>query len=1091
MSRPIADAEQRARALRPDGSFIVQAPAGSGKTELLIQRFLSLLAQVDHPESVLAITFTIKATGEMRDRVIKALRSAAGPAPQEDHKKQTWDLARAVFQRDGECGWRLLENPSRLRIQTMDALCASIARQMPWLSRFGGLPRIEEKAEPRYREAARETLELLETDDPAYEHLAILLQHLDNNFAEMERLLAGMLAKRDQWLRHVVESASSPEIKDRMEQTLRLVVEEALANTLRALPESSIPAVLLWGEREKLPGTNVSDLSGWQKIADGLLRKGSTLTMKTRPGRDPSLGLDADHPFIRRLHGLRRLPPLSFENGQWQVLEALLRLLPVAAAQLKLIFQKNNVSDFQEVATAARTALGTREEPTDLAFALDYRIRHVLVDEFQDTSYSQYELIRMLTADWQPGDGRTVFVVGDPMQSIYLFRDADVGLFLRAREEGIGSLRLTPLRLETNFRSEGGLIAWVNDAFGAAFAETEDIVTGAVSYAPLRAFHPPGAGPAVHVHPFFEGQTDLEAQKVVDLVLSEQQRDPKQTIAILVQARTHLIDVLPLLRRAGLRFRAVEIDKLGTRPVVQDLLSLTRALLHLADRRSWLAILRAPWCGLTLADLHTIAGDDPVATIWELLNSDLRIQALTPDGKPRLQRFKEVLALALARQGKLPLRRWVEETWIALGGPACLEDKTSIEDARTYLGLLDSAAWADQLADLAAFEDTVGDLFGQPDVEAPDTLHVMTIHKAKGLEFDTVIVPRLGEKTREEERRLLLWLEKVGPEGDPELLLAPIHETGAEKDPVYGYLRWVGREKERHEDTRLLYVAVTRARRQLHLLGQVGVKKGIVSRRSNTLLHKIWDTVGGAFQAALDAQRAARTAPSVVPVKGDSGVLLRRLPDGWRMPEPPADVQWRPTGPDSDLRLEERLITFEWVSGMQRHVGTVVHAMLQVLSASPSAAFDRGVARVRLAAEGVPPSKLDEAVERVEAAIEATLSDERGRWILSAHDDSRSEFPLSGLLDGEMRHFVIDRTFVDENGVRWIIDYKTSSHEGGQLDAFLDNERERYQEQLEHYAALMRRLDDREIRLGLYFPLLGGWREWAFGSQQSFGFAAR
>jgi ATP-dependent exoDNAse (exonuclease V) beta subunit len=118
------------------------------------------------------------------------------------------------------------------------------------------------------------------------------------------------------------------------------------------------------------------------------------------------------------------------------------RLLPRAAGQLKLVFQARGQVDFTEVAQGALLALGGTEAPSDLALALDYRIRHLLVDEFQDTSITQYELIAKLTAGWEPGDGRTVFAVGDPMQSIYRFREAEVGLFLRARAAGIADLAL-------------------------------------------------------------------------------------------------------------------------------------------------------------------------------------------------------------------------------------------------------------------------------------------------------------------------------------------------------------------------------------------------------------------------------------------------------------------------------------------------------------------------------------------------------------------------------------------------------------------------------------------------------------------------
>jgi ATP-dependent helicase/nuclease subunit A len=1073
LSKPAADAAQRARALDPRESFIVQAPAGSGKTELLIQRFLSLLAEVEHPESILAITFTIKATGEMRDRVLKALRDASHPEPAEEHRRHTWRLARAALARDAELGWQILENPARLRIQTMDALCASIVRQMPWLSRFGGMPAFEEKAESYYREAARATLGLLETNDPASGHVENLLRHLDNNFSTVEKLLAAMLGKRDQWLRSVVGQRHISDRRPQMEQVLQRVVREALERTRESLPEPQAAALARWLKFDELPGTTPDDLFAWRRIHDKLLTIDGTLR-KRGVQNNPALGLDPDDPFVARLAEVASLPDPEFEDGQWVVLEALLTLLPIAATQLRLVFERGNVIDFQELASAALQALGTAAEPTPLAFSLDYHVRHILVDEFQDTSYAQYRLIGTLTADWQPGDGRTLFAVGDPMQSVYLFRDAEVGLFLRARGEGIGHVPLTPLRLEVNFRSESGLIDWINRAFPAAFSETEDPLMGAVVYAPLKAFHPPGEGPAVVMHPFFEGKSLDEARRIVELVNEARRRDPEGTVAILVRARTHLTETLPLLRQAGLRFRAVEIDVLGARPVVQDLLALTRALLHPADRSSWLAILRAPWCGLTLADLHALAAEDHVSTIWELLHEDSRLAAMTPDGRQRATALRAVLERALAEQGRVPLRHWVESTWIALGGPACLEEGTSAEDASTYLNLLESAAKADQLEDLSAFEAKVSELFGRPDVEADDTLHVMTIHKAKGLEFDTVIVPGLGEQPKIEDSSLMLHLERPGPHGEAESLMAPICKTGATADPIYAYLNSMQKKKRDHETTRLLYVAATRARKRLHLLGAVKVKtNGEMSEpHKQSLLRKIWHIAARDFAAAL----AQRPGPPPQTDARPAGVLLRRLPPGWQLPKPPDDVAWQAPGSAAVLGPlpDEQQVTYEWVSGMQRHVGTVVHAFLQRLAQDPGLQWERGAVRARLAAEGVPPADLDEAARRVEAAIASTLADERGRWILSAHQQAHTEYPVSGLIEGEPCHFVIDRTFVDAGGVRWIIDYKTSTHEGSGIDAFLDNERERYHEHLERYASLMQRVDDRAIRLGLYFPLLQG-----------------
>src|SRR5215203_5997484 len=201
----IVDRLHRVAALDPTSSFIVQAPAGSGKTELLIQRYLTLLATVQFPESIVAVTFTRKAAGEMRHRVVDALRKAAeASAPEEDHVRQTWELSRRVLARDHELDWRLIAHPSRLRIQTIDSLCGMLVGQMPWLSRMGAGASPEEKADYLYREAARITIDLLRNNDSRGAAMERLLMHLDNNVGIVESLLTGMLHSRDHWLRHIV-----------------------------------------------------------------------------------------------------------------------------------------------------------------------------------------------------------------------------------------------------------------------------------------------------------------------------------------------------------------------------------------------------------------------------------------------------------------------------------------------------------------------------------------------------------------------------------------------------------------------------------------------------------------------------------------------------------------------------------------------------------------------------------------------------------------------------------------------------------------------------------------------------------------------
>jgi len=199
----------------------------------------------------------------------------------------------------------------------------------------------------------------------------------------------------------------------------------------------------------------------------------------------------------RSLAALLDMPPAAYSDGQWEALGAIVQLLPRAVAELKLVCAERGQADFTEIAQGVVRALGDPGEPTDLLLSLDVRIHHVLVDEFQDTSISQWELLDRLTAGWEPGDGRTVFAVGDPMQSIYRFREAQVGLFLRARHRGFGGVKLEPLTLSTNFRSWAGIVEWVNSAFARILPAQEDFAAGAVPYTPSTPHLPRQPGEAV------------------------------------------------------------------------------------------------------------------------------------------------------------------------------------------------------------------------------------------------------------------------------------------------------------------------------------------------------------------------------------------------------------------------------------------------------------------------------------------------------------------------------------------------------------------------------------------------------------------
>lgn len=1123
--RPMLDdGAARQRALDPATSFIVQAPAGSGKTELLTQRHLRLLATVEEPEQILAITFTRKAAAEMRARILKALVTASSDVePERPHARVTWQLARAVRALDAERGWRLEEHPARLRIQTIDALTGMLARRLPLLSGMGAALEPAEDAKPLYYEAVERLLDHLGEDDAAGRALASLIAHLGNQVERLVQLLVDLLGRRDQWLPAILHARASADFRAIIEGTLRAVVQRHLeqmclglsearrceiweltcfaAGNLLARPDLDAARRRLLEGYERIartPGPDTDSLAAWRIVADIFLKRDGGLyrTVTVRQGFPPTQGamktrmetmlaeLAEDETFCEQLLSVRTLPPLTYNDEQWTILEALFTVLPVAVAELHIVFQQHKRCDYVESALRALRALGTGEEATDLALALDYRIRHILVDEFQDTSFTQIALLERLTAGWTPGDGRTLFCVGDPMQSIYRFRQAEVGLFIELQRHGLAHLPLEPLTLTSNFRSTIPVVSWVNDVFRTVFPPHDDVEQGAVRYSASVAAKSDESG-GVYVHPLFGAKAD-SASTVVDIVQRALARDQEGTVAILVAGRKHLGSIASALTAAGIEHQAVEIEMLSERPVVQDLMALTRALTHLADRTAWLAVLRAPWCGLTLADLHAIAAGAPQATIRELLERALASNNLSSEGRARAERAYRVLELALAERGRQPLRDWVERTWIALGGPATLREPQDLDDARAYFRKLDELDEAGDIADVTQLEERLEGLCAWPRADARARVEIMTIHKAKGLEFDTVIVPGLDRVVKGDDQPLLHWTRVAGV--DEGLIFAPLTAAGAEADPVYRWAELLERERTAHERARLLYVAATRAKRELHLIGSVELKEsedGLELRppRKGTMLALLWPHVEARYREAMGAY-----VPEVAQTTSERpSVLLKRLPLTWQAPEPDADVRV-PESARVEI-VDAARPEFDWVTETSRRIGTLVHRELERMVSRDTGALDahhsspgvRARMRAELAELGVPDDRCEAALERVLAAIRATLDDPKGRWLLgleSGISDAHSELALSGVVNGRVIQSVIDRTFVAADGVRWIVDFKTSTHEGAGLERFLEEEARRYRPQLERYAMLMRALNPAEpVKAALYFPLMKRWVE--------------
>jgi ATP-dependent exoDNAse (exonuclease V) beta subunit len=1139
-----ADADARTRAVQTTGSVLVQAPAGSGKTTLLAQRYLRLLATVDAPERILALTFTRRAAEEMRARVIGALEAGGleeCPAPL---NRQTWELAVAARRRLRGLGIDLGRHPSRLRIETIDSFNAWLAAQLPITSGAGGRLTLIDTARPLYEEAARRAL-LHDRADNFGKAVERVLAVGDQRWNPLVDLIVGMLPQRDRWLPFLVghlhaavemDEAQLAQVRAHFDQDLGLLLKReldvaqgilggellaALGPCLRAAARNLGAAradFVPWQTDAAALGTDLRDLGRWRGVAVALLTGGGKIRKKV----DRNLGFpptcaekgviqalleelerrDSAADVVAALCTVRDLPEPRYADSDWERVRDVAQVLVLAAAELDGVFREKGTVDFPAVSMSALRALGTAEAPTDLSLRLDYRLQHLLLDEFQDTSATQLDLVQQLTAGWQRDDGRSVFCVGDPMQSIYGFRQAEVRAFLDLAENGLGAVQFGLERLSSNFRSDPSIVTWVNRCFEQILPRCDDRERGAIAFRPsTAAVAPHGEGDArVSLRGF--GSVADEANAVAQTVAECRERHPEWRIAILVRARTHAREIAHALRARGTVFRAVEIEPLQDRPAVRDAVMLACALLHLGDRIAWLAILRAPWCGLELRDMLAVGRSQPL--IWDALHDAAVLECLSEDGRSRCARLRGVLEAALEVQTHTRGARWIERTWLALGGPSCAQDARELDQVRAVFARLRELE-AQGLPDPAVLAQSFADLYA--DDGAACGVEIMTIHKAKGLEFDCVIVPALHRHNRVAGGPMMLMHPFARSERDGLVMAArsPIADRDNKRE-LFAFLRRQASEAAHLEAERLLYVACTRAKHQLHLTATVGLRvdpdwsgepievaedseetAGNGDARpadgartwvpfKGSLLRVLWPTQGASF-AVREPEAGAGPDEDLAGLRGGP---LRRVPRGWA---PRRHVPLQADLPLTASAREEPVV-FDWAGETARRVGILVHAELQNLDL---ARHDETSVRARaqhfrrwLALHGVPDEHLEGAVASVTGALLGVHRDARARWMFkTGYRDDLREHALSGLWRGEVVRAVFDRSFIDEQGTRWVIDYKTSEHAGGGREAFLDLQVERYRTQLERYAVLARRLGPEPVRVALYFPLLRAWREWA------------
>jgi ATP-dependent exoDNAse (exonuclease V) beta subunit len=1069
----LIDSHQRQQATNPKQSFIVQAPAGSGKTEILTQRYLRLLGTVSAPEQIIALTFTRKAASEMRERIIMALQQAANHAQAKSaHQQMTLDFARTALNRDEQFKWDLLHQPSRLKIVTIDSLCQSINQAIPLLEKQIAYSQITDKADSYYLTAGRRCIQFA-LENPDYQQaIKTLLLHFDNRQERLLDLFQALLAQRDQWLHPLFQAKAQD--KTHFEAALRLIEEHELTRFRQSLPihlateltscARTVAAIENNPDSPRYALNNWHDFQDTNKdIAAALSKLVLTGDLNFRKSFDHHVGLLStscpadeykklknaskellaelgEYPdFLEALIQVSTLPEPQYNSEQWETLQALFLLLPLLIGHLHLLFSEQNEVDFTAISQQALAALGDPDCPTDLALYLDNAIHHLLVDEFQDTSITQFELLSKLVHGWQDGDGKTLFIVGDPMQSIYRFRQAEVGLFFRAKEEGIGPVRLTSLELSCNFRSTKTIVTWVNQQFASIFPQRVDIESGAVSFHPSVNVIEDNKHSAIHAMQY--QSKEEEALQLIQIIQQELHNHPEQSMAILVRSRSQLAEIIRLLRYYQIPYLGTDITLLANLPHLRDVWSLTQALLSPGNRLSWLSLLRSPFCGLKLNDLHAIAQFNKKKSIYSALLQLNKIEGLSEEGSIRAHFFIRVMHRALQQRYERKLSAWIIHTLKELHGEKILT-QTQLLELEQFWNLLDRYEQDGRLPDMKEFLTEFNKLYSQQTV--PSRLQVMTIHKSKGLEFDVVFLPGLGAQTNRGDSPMLRWMNLPTQKHGNILLMSPIQAAHHESCPVYDYLGQLDKLKGSYETQRLLYVAATRAKSRLYLLDH----SEKVSQSSFRNLLKLQE-----FNQSEDMANNEESS-SILP-------KLIRLPLTNYLHNDQDVKEFSVTNPPSTL-----------TNTIPRLTGIIAHKLLQWICDNHPGCFAKipwNLATYEFKKQGFDELMQREALASLQEQIQKLFNDKIGSWIIMPHEQEHNEYELLVSHQGRAVTRVIDRTFIDENKL-WIIDFKTGRENEKSLA--------KHKQQLNEYGLYLSERTNLPIHCGIYYLATTHWVNW-------------
>ena len=1082
------DASARAFAIDPRNNVVLEASAGTGKTSVLVWRYVNLLKAGVEPGNILAITFTRKAAAEMRERIVRELKAAAARS---ELDKSKWNEIR---DRLGE-----------IAISTIDAFSLSLLREFPLEADLDpGFEMADETEVPRLIEASLDqSLRIFAGLAKHEPDVALVLAQLgvSRTRAGLASLLQRRLVAWDALNRFL---ASGP--RDLTAEIVCRRAATSLQDALRAVP-GGLSRFLAEGPlahpRYEMLARDLERLPDLERAGDASIRAlidrvgGHFLTNDGNPrkgGGIPPYNTERDYPALdaarRHRAAVFQIAPhiervvFAFTRDLNVVLaRGIRRMFAISLDQYRKALDERSALDFSDVLQRALDLLRQMDEFSQSRFRLESRYHHVLVDEFQDTSRAQWELVSLLIQSWGEGLGLatqpSIFIVGDRKQSIYRFRDAEVAVLQQAGRY-IEGLRVAgdPRRaISRSFRALPELLEFVNELFSDMSqrgGRADDFTYVETDRFPIDGVRDTARGPVLGLAAAEDpvACAAAVATQIQRILREDTIRDRKTgvprgarpgDIAILFRSRSshrefeHELEVrgVPTYVYKGLGF--FDADE------IKDLSALMR---YLADPGSDLraaAFLRSRFVRISdrgLAQLGTrlaAALTDPQVpdTAAGLGDEDRRVLTYV---RARINEWLEqvdhVPPADLIEQ-LLPATAYAYE----LRGPRRLQAWENLKKMRGLVRRIQNRGYA-TLTRIADHIDslTAGDESNAV-IEALDAVNLMTVHASKGLEFPIVFVVNLAKGATGPPRPIRVIADGEG--GEPSVSVGPFVSETDEAE----------REREKHETRRLLYVALTRARDRLYLSSVL--KNGVLQPGRGSLAEVLPDSIRHLFS------RAAASTDDSAPIQwtGSKG-----QPFDWRVCRVPApliipdttdgttaepaeyDTSLDRFGPSPEHQGTLRVPVTRWLvdpdaigqpePARDPIVGTLVHRLFSFLDGSTGPIEEPGLADARALLAPAERALIVDVDATVQAAVDLwrTMRLREDVALLMSSGKRLYEVPFSMRLSDRatgvdsssgavVLRGTIDCLVVGPDGTVVVVEFKTGhprvSHQQ-QLDIYVD-----------------------------------------------------